>query len=363
MSTAAGIINKKAGMWKKWILLIGILTVLSIPVQANTPCDAAEDCNAVRFGLDESAIRAYPEPDVMPLETMTDLMHDRWYKQITESAAVYDAPGGSVIRTIDAGFNFVTALSEENGWTQINTGEWVLSDQLANSNGVVSSFTGIFLPEAGLPYPLAWTLVNLYPSKTPGGDPAESNGLMYRYTRVNLYTAVEVDGFQWYQIGVDKWVHQFNVAQVLPVERPADVTTERWISIDLYEQIVIAYEGATPVFATLIATGLDRWPTREGTYHIYFRRTRKNMSGGTPGDDYYSLEEVPWTMFFDEGRALHGAYWHDGFGYRRSHGCVNLSISDAHWLYMWVAEVMGSQDSPDVEEGPAVYVYSSGDYQ
>jgi len=55
------------------------------------------------------------------------------------------------------------------------------------------------------------------------------------------------------------------------------------------------------------------------------------VSWGTVGEDFYSLEEVPWTMFFDEGRALHGAYWHDSFGYRRSHSCVNLSITDAKW--------------------------------
>ena len=87
------------------------------------------------------------------------------------------------------------------------------------------------------------------------------------------------------------------------------------------------------------------------------------MSWGTPGDDFYYIEEVPWTMFFDDGRALHGAYWHDSLGYRRSHGCVNMSITDAQWLYNWVAEDFESYTSPDVEDGPAVYVYSSGEYQ
>jgi lipoprotein-anchoring transpeptidase ErfK/SrfK len=135
-----------------------------------------------------------------------------------------------------------------------------------------------------------------------------------------------------------------------------------WISIDLYEQTVIVYRDETPIFATLVSTGLERWPTREGLLHIYYRHLREHMSGGVPGDDFYYLEEVPWTMFFDEGRALHGAYWHDGFGYRRSHGCVNLSITDAHWLYSLVAENMGSRSSPDRENGPAVYVYSSGQY-
>jgi lipoprotein-anchoring transpeptidase ErfK/SrfK len=185
---------------------------------------------------------------------------------------------------------------------------------------------------------------------------------MHRYTRVNIYNTVELDGWRWYQVGPTAWVHQTQVAKSMPVARPTDVTTEQWISIDLYEQTLVAYEGDKPIFTTLIASGLPRWPTNEGTFHIYWRRMREDMSWGKPGDDFYYLEEVPWTMFFDEGRALHGAYWHDGFGYRRSHGCVNMSITDAHWLYHWVAEIMGSRASADLEEGPQVYIHSSGTY-
>ena len=29
------------------------------------------------------------------------------------------------------------------------------------------------------------------------------------------------------------------------------------------------------------------------------------------------------------------AYWHDGFGKQRSHGCINLAPRDARWLYYW----------------------------
>lgn len=345
--------------------LIAVTLFLSIqnPLYAEEICDMMPSCEETEYGLDEIAIHAYEEPTLETPNVSQRLLHDRWYKQITERVDVYDAPNGNVVRSIEAGFNFVTALQEENGWTQINANEWVRSEFLRDSNWIISNFSGVFLDDVHLEYTIAWLLVNLYPSKFPGGPPAESNGRLYRYTRLTLYATAEVDGYEWYQIGVDKWVHQHHVARVLPVHRPLEVATERWISIDLYEQVVIAYEGDQPVFATLVATGLDRWPTREGLYHIYYRRTRDDMSGGKPGDDFYSLEEVPWTMFFDEGRALHGAYWHDGFGYRRSHGCVNLSITDAKWLYDWVAEVMGSTSSADVEQGPAVFVYSSGVYE
>lgn len=307
---------------------------------------------------------AFAEPNVNPLPPDQSLMHDRWYHEVIGRVEVYDAPNGNVVRVIEEGFNFVTVLSQENGWAQINPNEYVRSEQLTESNWVVSSFTGVFLPEEGLDYTMAWVLVNLYPSPEPGANPSEAFEMIYRYTRVNIYETVVIDGERWYLIDEGQWVHQYHVAKILPLkEAPEGVDTELWISLDLYEQVLIAYEGMTPVFATLISTGLPRWPTYEGLFHIYFRNPREHMSWGTVGDDFYSLEEVPWTMFFDHGRALHGAYWHDGFGYRRSHGCVNMSITDSRWLYDWVADHMGSRRSADVEEGPAVYVYSSDEYE
>lgn len=304
----------------------------------------------------------FGEPNVTPLTPDRDLMYDRWYHRVTERVEVLDAPNGSPVRIIEPGFNFVTVLSRENGWAEINPGEYINSQYLQDASWVVSPFTGVLLPQEGLDYTMAWVLVNLYPSSAPGEEPSEQNALVYRYTRVNIYEVVTLADGDWFMIGDDQWVHQYHVARVLPLEKPDSVGTERWISVDLYEQVVVAYEDETPVFATLTSTGLPRWPTREGTWHIYFRNPREYMSWGTVGDDFYALEEVPWTMFFDQGRALHGAYWHDGFGYRRSHGCVNLSITDAKWLYDWVAETMGSFRSAEAEEGPAVYVYSSGDY-
>ena len=54
---------------------------------------------------------------------------------------------------------------------------------------------------------------------------------------------------------------------------------------------------------------------------------------------------MPWTEFFspEKGLALHTAYWHDGFGHAKSHGCVNLAPIDARWLYFW--------SDPDVPPG------------
>lgn len=352
-------------MNRQVIITVILLTSVgfSTATANNSDIECAEDitCEQTVSGVPDSQITAYPVPQVDALSIDTNRLNDRWYFQTTGKMDVFDAPGGTPIGALDAGFNFVTAIQKQGDWVEINPGQWAAASVLDESNWIVSQFSGVLLPDE-MPYPLAWSLINQYPASNPGGEPDESNPLIYRYTRLNLYTAVEIDGETWYQIGINQWTHQFNVAKVIPVTRLAEIETDRWISIDLYEQVVIAYEGDKPIFATLVSSGLPRWPTREGVFNIYFRRQRDDMTGGTPGDDFYHLEEVPWTMYFDEGRALHGAYWHDGFGYRRSHGCVNLSITDAHWLYEWVAEVMGSRSSADREEGPAVYVYSSGIY-
>jgi lipoprotein-anchoring transpeptidase ErfK/SrfK len=118
---------------------------------------------------------------------------------------------------------------------------------------------------------------------------------------------------------------------------PAGVTGNRWIEVNLEQQTLSVYDNNRLVFATMTSTGVASFWTRPGLFQIYEKKPTETMSGSTEADrsDYYYLQDVPWTMYFDEQRALHGAYWHNMFGYTMSHGCVNLSVGDAHWLYDW----------------------------
>lgn len=102
----------------------------------------------------------------------------------------------------------------------------------------------------------------------------------------------------------------------------------RWIDVDLTLQMLYAYEGDNLVNSFLVSTGLPETPTVTGQYRIYVKYRYKDLSG--PG---YYLPDVPFTMFFFEGYALHGTYWHNNFGRPMSRGCVNLSIPDSEWLY------------------------------
>ncbi len=348
------------------ISLISILIPATTAVTANSTsadhpvCQLETSCVEKDWGISERVIRKHPRPGLTSLAVDNKLLYDRAYRRVTEAASLHDAPGGNVVGTLDTGFNFVTLLTEQDGWAQITPDRWINSAVLS-ANVPVSAFSGVLLPETELPYPVAWTVANTYPSDYPGGEAAEDSDLILRYTPLYLYSTVEVDSWLWYQVGPDQWIRQTQVAKIVPVERSEDIDTERWISIDLFEQVLIAYEGDKAVFATLIASGLPQWPTNEGLFHIYVRFQRSVMSGAQGRPDFYYLEEVPWTMYYDRDIAIHGAYWHDGFGYRRSHGCVNASITDAYWLFNWASAEFDFDTPGDL--GPAVYVYSSGEYK
>jgi lipoprotein-anchoring transpeptidase ErfK/SrfK len=104
----------------------------------------------------------------------------------------------------------------------------------------------------------------------------------------------------------------------------------KWIEVDLSEQRVYARNGNKVVKKMVVSTGTSRYPTPKGKFRIKRKYRSVTMSG--PG---YHLKNVPHTMFFYGGYALHGTYWHRNFGRRMSHGCINLKKKDAKWLYQW----------------------------
>ncbi len=103
-----------------------------------------------------------------------------------------------------------------------------------------------------------------------------------------------------------------------------------WIDINLSTQQLFAYEGDTLVNTFIVSTGVSATPTVTGTYKVYARYLYADMRG--PG---YFLPDVPFTMYFYKSYGIHGTYWHNNFGVPMSHGCVNMSIPDAEWLYNW----------------------------
>jgi hypothetical protein len=180
-------------------------------------------------------------------------------------------------------------------------------------------------------------IVDYWYSNEPGAEPASDNVKLPRYTFFEVYDAVTADdGWIWYNIGGGRWMRQTYVSLIDTNPRPEGVGAEEyWVEIDLYEQSFAAYIGDRMVYAGLISSGLNRWPTHEGLFQVWDRHLKTKMSGAEGKIDYYFIEDVPHTMYFDNDIALHGAFWHDRFGYKHSHGCVNMPPRDAEWIFNW----------------------------
>ncbi len=219
-------------------------------------------------------------------------------------------------------------------WYEINPGEYVLEKDLRFFEP--SKFKGRAVAECDLSaISFGWIVLEVVPSRAPG-EPEDPKGeYLEKHHLVHIYETRKVGQWNWYRIGPDQWVEQRRIAKVVLQKRPEKVgPEEKWIDVNLYEQTLVAYEGDRPVYATLISSGLPDFDTEEGLFRIWIKKRMAKMSGGEE-EDYYFLEDVPYHMYFNNGTAIHGAYWHDNFGIRQSHGCVNVSPRDAAWLFDW----------------------------
>jgi len=116
-----------------------------------------------------------------------------------------------------------------------------------------------------------------------------------------------------------------------------DPNGAKWIDIDLTAHTVTAYEGTTKVFGPVLMTsGSEQHPSDVGTFYVYIKYDTQTMEGGSKADGtYYRTENVPWVSYYYGSQAMHGAPWRATFGGYGSHGCINMKVSDAKWIYDW----------------------------
>ncbi|MCA9710291.1 MAG: L,D-transpeptidase [Myxococcales bacterium] len=153
-----------------------------------------------------------------------------------------------------------------------------------------------------------------------------------------------------------------NLRRMLAVPQLGDETLaddEIWLDVDLDQQVLTVMEGSLPIYATLISSG-HKGPTPRGLFRINKKQAVGSMSSEPGAADPYAVEAVPYVQYFSGGIALHSAYWHDRFGHRKSHGCVNLSPLDARWVFEWAGPTLpkgwtGYLPS-DLEHSPVVHV-------
>ncbi len=169
---------------------------------------------------------------------------------------------------------------------------------------------------------------------------------------------VDTNGNEWYKIIFDEWLrypHRVSTdwyiqsvygkefqstglqEMTLAQARKAPTNNKR-IVVDKSEQKLYAYDGDALFMESIVSTGTIINPTPLGEFSIFRKTPTRYMQGPLPGipDDIYDLPGVPWSLYFTaEGAAIHGTYWHNNFGNRTSHGCVNLPIPQAQQLYSW----------------------------
>jgi len=154
----------------------------------------------------------------------------------------------------------------------------------------------------------------------------------------------QLKGKTYYQIRQDLWSDARDMRRVDVVTPPAGLgQDEKWIDVDLGRQTLVAYQGPKPVYLTLISSGLVRKPddplldhaTPAGDFRITSKHVTHTMDGDHAVDGPYSIEDVPYVMYFQLANALHSAFWHNRFGHPKSHGCLNMAPKDAKWLFNW----------------------------
>lgn len=167
---------------------------------------------------------------------------------------------------------------------------------------------------------------------------------LYHGTVYRVIDSVQDDeGRWWYQVkeGFAYRPGPFVDVSSLRRIRPADVLPisrgrrDKRIVIDIGRQVLRCFEGQTAVFATRIGSGLPGTATPKGEFRVWGKRFTSRMVGGDPSDPY-DLPGVAFPVYFTyTGVATHGTYWHNDYGRRHSHGCVNVTNEAARWIFRW----------------------------
>ena len=280
-----------------------------------------------------------PLPASKPDSGLSQLPY-QYFKLENDYVPIYSAAGGrgAGVNQFPPGFVYVSYIdrADVNGiYYLMENGGWIPGK--GSRIGEIPTFQGLEFSSTPR-NSFGWPFEQIPIKSGPGYNTPDTNIWLNPYEVVQIYDTQSVDGSDWNLIGPNQWVEARKVAQVvINTTSPEGVTNNRWIDVNLAEQTLAVYDNRELVFATVIASGLEPFWTKPGTFQIFEKKETETMRNNDPSDFYY-LDNVPWTMYFDGARALHGAYWRTRFGYPQSHGCINLSAGDAHWLFNWAAE-------------------------
>jgi hypothetical protein len=202
--------------------------------------------------------------------------------------------------------------------------------------------------------PLGWVVSpRAHRYRVEDGDPTkadEKNGKLKRGDPAERFTIVQLTGKKvtiedrgYFETEEGWWLRDIDAAVTRPGPPPKNLASgEKWIDVNLSTQSLVAYEGDKAVYATIVSTGRHNdedkskdHRTVQGEFRIREKHIAATMEDDGASEGPYSIQDVPWIMYFEGSYALHGAFWHSMFGRERSHGCVNMTPHDAKYIFGW----------------------------
>jgi L,D-transpeptidase catalytic domain len=305
--------------------------------------DAALADAGVALPTPQASADPEPEKPWWQRDDMKDRMNELKLDQLSEDA------DGVLAKRMVAGFYVAvdkTFRWNDRSWYKTTRGLVTPSDRFWQTAG--SKFKGV---ELGSDWKLPMGFVfggnkSISSYTIDSGSNAIKPAKTYDHFAPLQLTGKEQDfhGTAYAETGDGSWVKRSQIRSTSPGPLPSDLKpNERWIDVNLTTQTVVAFEGDRAVYATLISSGKEnkikdkdhRTPVGEWRIREKHITTTMDGDGTAAGDLPYSIEDVPYVMYFYRSYALHGAFWHANFGTQMSHGCVNLSPLDAKYLFFF----------------------------
>jgi lipoprotein-anchoring transpeptidase ErfK/SrfK len=191
---------------------------------------------------------------------------------------------------------------------------------------------------------LGWVMgEQVFATRAPG-EAADRALRFAKFQELSVLEERTRSGRRWLRVGEHAWLSDRDLRTPTPAPMPSQLRPgERWIDIDTKSQVLTAYIGERPVFATLVSTGRgakgSELDTPRGTRRLWVKLRTSTMDNldDESALENYAIQAVPWVMYFERGYGLHGTFWHRDFGHKHSHGCVNLAPLDAQHLFYWTS--------------------------
>jgi hypothetical protein len=271
-----------------------------------------------------------------------------WLVTASDGLRLRSAPEGSgtVIAVLPDNAEFVAAPGDHGGWVPgyvDGFSGWVSADFLTTNEGLTEVATtdwrldvweGMTLGDTNRRREASTS------SQSLGVIPYQTPIVVTGWVRGEPVVETQIT---WAQLDDGSYVYARNIGRAAPIEPPslpADAPSEgRWIDVHLTQQLMVAYEGRTPVRTVVMTSGMPGWETPPGFFQVNHRVANETMESGSIGaEDFYVLKNVLFTQYFtDRGHALHYAWWKNAetIGRPGSHGCLNLLMEDAQFFWDW----------------------------